>query len=165
MAKKKAVKPPAEEIDALILKFGILDAVATGIAARAKNARADADAVKPEVIALVDLWGGKHTEKSKRLAGDHNTATVTRGTRTDSVPEKIDELKACLDKSGVPQLTERFFQEHVTYSLVNGPGEVLKTLELKKKFREKLQAMLNACFKINPNNPSLKVEVVPAAKP
>lgn len=165
MAKKKAIKPAAKDIDALIFKFGVLDAVATGIAARAKNARADADVVKAEVIALVDAWGVKHAEKSKRLEGDHNQATVTRGTRTDSVPEKIEELKAHLDKSKIPQLKERFFQEHTTYSLVAGPGEVLKTLDLKKKFREKLTAMLAACFKIETNNPSLKVVVVPAEKP
>ena len=65
----------------------------------------------------------------------------------------------------MPGLVERFFRAHTTYSLVSGPDEVLRQLDLPARVRTKMTAVLKACFEIRTTGPSLKVEIVKVEKP
>jgi hypothetical protein len=121
--------------------------------------------VKARLVAMVAAHGARHAEKSMRLSGDHNQATVTRGTQAEIQPDGVAELKAYLDKIKIPDITKMFFTERISYSLVAGPAEVLKTLTLGSRTRIKMTALVASCFKIKSNAPALKIEAIAAAKP
>lgn len=158
-------RPTPAEIDALVLEYDKAQRKVLRAAVLAKGRAAAVDALKTRLIPLVQQFGEKHAEKSMRLKGLHNTATITTGTRTEVVAAGVTALKAYFDKSRLPALMKRFFQVHVSYSLVQGPGEVLKTLKLGKRRREILDALVHGCFDVKTNAPSLKVDVVEPQKP
>jgi hypothetical protein len=120
---------------------------------------------KSRLLAMVAAHGARHAEKSMRLNGEHNQATVTRGTRVEVQPDRVAKLKTHLDQIEIPGIASLFFTEHISYSLVAAPAEVLKTLELGGRIRTKLTALIALCFKIKTNEPSLKIAAVAAAKP
>ena len=185
-----AIAPTPKQIDALILEHAAAQAdllsggaitkkpgeSAAELEARLKEwqkaaaekraaATAVAEEVKERLVAMVTAHGVKHAEKSMRLNGEHNRATVTRGTRVETVAAGVDNFKASLDKSKIPGISELFFTEHVTYSLVASPAEVLKTLDIGTRIRKKMTELIGLCFEVKTNAPSLKVETVAAAKP
>lgn len=159
------VKPRAQWIDAKIAEYQELKEKADVAGAAAKLAADAAGVVKAELTELVEKFGARHTEKSKKLAGVHNTATTTTATRVTIDAERVEELRVWLDKESLPDVAQRFFVEQKTYSLVEGPAEVLKTLTLGRRIQTKITAMLGLCFAIKTNAPSLKVEVVTPEKP
>lgn len=156
--------PTAREIDALISEFAGLQKIAleAGIAAKARTA--ESDAVKVRLVAMVEQFGAQHTPKSKRLKGNHNTATTTTGTLTSVDEAGVELLKKYLDKAEIDGLRERFFTERVSYQLVDAPGEVLKTLSLPGKIRSKVTSLVALCFSVSTKAPSLKIDVVEPAK-
>jgi hypothetical protein len=81
------------------------------------------------------------------------------------VAARVDELRGYLDKSKIPELSGRFFLQHISYSLVASPAEVLKTLKLGKRIREKIDTLLHLCFDSKATTPSLKIAAVEAVKP
>jgi hypothetical protein len=120
---------------------------------------------KARLLVMVAAHGVKHAEKSMRLSGVHNQATVTRGTRVDTLPAGVAGLKAYVDQSEIPGIAAMFFVEHTTYSLVAGPAAVLKTLDLGGRIRARLTTLIALCFDIKSNAPSLKIDAIAAAKP
>jgi hypothetical protein len=128
-------------------------------------ATAKADEVKERLVATIKAYGVKHAEKSMRLSGEHNRATGTWGTRVETVTAGVSNLKEALGKSKIPGISEMFFTEHITYQLVASPAEVLKTIKLTQRMREKINSLIALCFEVKTNAPSLKVEAVAAAKP
>jgi hypothetical protein len=152
-------QPTPKEIDALIVKY---DAARTDAEAKAAVAKIYSDAagvIKVELTALVEKWGARHTEKSKRLTGIHNKATTTTATKVSIVTEAVEKLRLYLGTTDTPALAEEFFTTHTSYSLVSGPDEKLKSLTMGARLRTKITAMLKGCFKIDTNTPSLKVEL------
>jgi hypothetical protein len=159
------VAPTPAEIDALVREYAAAAAAvafATGMLGTANKAQAE---IKARLIALVESFGFRHTEKSKRLLGAHSTATVTIGTRISVDSEAVTTFKAYLDSSDMPNLSERFFSQHISYSLVDGPADVLRTLDLGKRVAKKIASMVGLCFKVSTNAPSLKVESITPEKP
>ena len=154
--------PKPKEIDALILKFSRLEAKLARVVVLKKLREERVAVVKAELVAMVQAYGAKHAEKSKRLVGLRNTATITTGTLVAVDDKAVDAFKSYLDGAELPGLRERFFTEQTTYQLVAAPAEVLKTLDLKGKIRTKLTALVSACFQIKTKAPSLKVDVVEA---
>lgn len=157
--------PTPRAIDALIAEYAQAQEIAIAAGAEAKAKTAIADAVKVRLTAMVEEYGARHTDKSKRLAGLHNTATTTTATRVSVDAGAVDAFKSYLDQAEMPELVDRFFSTRVTYSLVEGPADVLKTLSLGKRVHTKISSLLGLCFQVKTNTPSLKVEVVAAAKP
>jgi hypothetical protein len=155
-------KLPGESAADLGVRLKAWEAEAGGIR---KAALIVAEDVKGRLLAMVAAHGLKHTEKSVRLSGEHNRATVTTGTRSEVQPGAVDNLKAYLDKSEIPELAGRFFIEHISYSMVAGPSEVLKTLTLGARIRTRMTSLIALCFENKTNSPSLKIETVAAAKP
>lgn len=153
-------RPTPKAIDDLIFRYSVLQSAAIAAGVTAKKASADADVLKAEIIVMVQTHGVKHAEKSKRLVGRTNTATITTGTSLSVDDQAVDTFKAYLDKSELPELSARFFSERVTYQLVDAPTEVLKKLDLGTKIRNKCAALIGACFQIKTKAPSLKVDVV-----
>lgn len=160
-----SVAPTPKQIDALIDEFAKAQSVAMATAAIAKTDSAAAGEIKVRLTAMVEAHGFRHTEKSKRLIGLHNTATTTTATRVSVDDGAVEELRTYLGKQDIPQLSERFFVAHTTYSLVSGPQDVLKTLSLGKRIHEKISSLLGLCFQIKTNTPSLKIETVTPEKP
>jgi hypothetical protein len=185
-----ALTPPSrKQIDALILEYAAAQAdlqsygavkrrageTAADIEVRLKawsKAAGEAQAAallvvvdaKTRLLALVAAHGARHAEKSMRLSGEHNQATVTRGTHVETRPAGVANLKAHLDDK-LPGIVELFFTEHISYSLVAGPAAVLKTLEIGERIRTKLTALIALCFEIKTKAPGLKIDAVAAAKP
>lgn len=152
--------PTAAQIDALVREYAAAAAAvafATGMLGTANKAQAE---IKGRLISLVESFGLRHTEKSKRLLGAHSIATTTTGTMLSIDTTAVNAFKAYLDSSDVPQLTERFFSAHTSYSLVDGPADVLRTLDLGKRMATKIASMVGLCFKVSTKSPSLKVESI-----
>jgi hypothetical protein len=160
-----ALVPTPKAIDKLANEYAEAQAIVTKHETELKAEKATADEIKGRLIAMVQAFGGKHAEKSLRLAGLHSTNTVTIGTQVSVDPVAVEEFRGYLNKQEIPDLSSRFFTEHVTYSLVNGPTDVLAKLDLPARIRTKMSALLGLCFKITTKNPSLKVEIEPSAKP
>jgi hypothetical protein len=157
--------PTPQQIDALIERFATAKREADSLLAVARLKSEASDTIKAELVAMVETYGARHTEKSKRLKGAHNTATTTKATRVSIDPAAVETFRAWLQERELAEISGRFFVEQVTYSLVEGPQEVLKTLSLAKRIREKVESLLGLCFKINTNAPSLKIETVAPAEP
>jgi hypothetical protein len=152
-------QPTPKEIDALIVKY---DAARTDAEAKAAVAKIYSDAagvIKVELTALVEKWGGRHTEKSKRLIGVHNNATTTTATTVSIVDAAVEKLRVYLGETETPALAEEFFVSHTSYSLVSGPDEKLKSLTMGARLRKSIRTRLKACFEIDTKKPSLKVEL------
>lgn len=150
-------QPTPKEIDKLIAEYAAALSVAEADAAGAKKSSDAAGEIEVRLTAMVEKWGGRHTEKSKRLAGVHNTATTTTATRVSIDDAAVEKLRGYLGTSETPELAEEFFVAHTSYSLVRGPTEKLKTLTMGARLRTKITGMLGLCFQIKTNTPSLKV--------
>ena len=151
--------PTAKQIDALIAKYSAAQTSADALAATARISGAAAGEIKVELTAMVEKWGGRHTEKSKRLAGLHNFATTTTATRVSIDDAAVEKLRGYLSTSETPELAQEFFAAHTSYSLVSGPDEKLKSLTMGARLRTKITSMLKGCFQIKTFAPSLKVEL------
>jgi len=149
--------PAPKQIDKLIAEYAAAQTEVAATAAVAKVASDAAGLIKIQLTAMVETWGARHTEKSKRLEGNHNTATTTTGTTTTIDAEAVEKLRSYLGATKTPELAEEFFLAHTSYSLVSGPDEKLKTLTMGTRLRTKITGLLKGCFKIKPNTPSLKV--------
>lgn len=157
--------PAPKQIDKLIAQYAeaLLEAASTGQAAKVSSDAAGA--IKIRLTEMVEKWGRRHTEKSKRLEGHHNTATTTTSTKTSIDDAAVEKLRVYLGTTETPELAEEFFLAHTSYSLVSGPDEKLKTLTMGGRLRTKITGMLKGCFKIKPNTPSLKVELAELKTP
>lgn len=159
MSKTEVLAPTPKKIDALIAKYSELQADMDAADEVWTAAKTRVDAAKAELVDLVEQFGAQHAGKSKRLEGVRNSATTTTGTLTTVDAAAVDKLKAYTDGADIPQLTQRFFSERVSYQLVDGPGEVLKTLDLPTRIRTKLTALVALCHQVKTKAPSLKVDV------
>jgi hypothetical protein len=150
--------PTPKQIDALIAEYAAAQNKAAALGAVAKLSSDAAGEIKVRLTAMVEQWGGRHTEKSKRLAGLHNTATTTTATRVSIDDGAVETFRAYLGTTEMPELAGQFFVAHTSYSLVSGPDEKLKTLTMGARLRTKITGLLKGCFQIKTNAPSLKVE-------
>jgi hypothetical protein len=157
--------PTPKAIDALVLEYQVAQKKFLASAAIAKVDSDAMDEVKGRLTAMVQQFGFRHTEKSKRLVGLHSKATTTTGTTTTIDPAAVENFRSYLDQQEIPELSSRFFVAHTTYSLVEGPSEVLQTLTLGKRIREKISSLLGLCFNVKTKAPSLKIETVTPEKP
>jgi hypothetical protein len=157
--------PTPAQVDALVNEYAQAQSDAAAAATAAAVAAGLSDEVKQRLVAMVKTFGFRHTEKSLRLAGNHNRATITTGTRTTVDAAAVEKFRTYLGKQELTEISGRFFVEHVSYSLVEGPQEVLKTLSLGKRIRDKAASLIALCFQIKTNAPSLKIETVTPVAP
>lgn len=152
-------KPTPKAIDSLIEQFAEARDLAQNVAATAKMASDAADEIKVRLTAMVEKWGGRHTAKSRRLAGLRNTATTTTGTLVSIDDAAVEAMRLFLGSTETPRLSEEFFVAHTSYSLVSSPDEKLKGLHVGVRLRTKITGLLKACFEVKTKTPSLKVEL------
>lgn len=164
MVETTETAPTAARVDALVRKYSEAQAVAKGYAEEMRAANEKAEAIKAELVELVQAHGRRHTEKSKVLLGVHSRAMVTVGTRIVLDPEAVETFRGYLIEKEMTELAGRFFSTHVSYQLVDGPQEVLGTLKLGARIRNKMKSLLGLCWQVKTNAPSLKVELT-AAEP
>jgi hypothetical protein len=155
-----ATAPTPKEIDALVRDYAEAQAAVQAAARVMKTASVAQDQIKARLTLLVESFGLRHTEKSKRLTGLHNFATTTTGTRVSIDQTAVTSFKTYLDSSQRPELVDRFFSAHTSYSLVEGPADVLRTLDLGKRATTRIASLVGLCFKILTNAPSLKIDLV-----
>ncbi len=155
---EQGTAPTPRQIDELIAEYAAAQSKAAALGAVAKISNDAAGEIKVRLTAMVEQWGGRHTEKSKRLVGVHNTATTTTATRVSIDDAAVSDFWDFAVKSDIPDLASRFFVAHTSYSLVSGPDELLKTMTMGARIRTKITAMLKGCFQIKTSAPSLKVE-------
>lgn len=159
-AKSEVLRAPTPaEIDALIREYSDAQQVATAAKTAATVAQEAADRVKVRVIEMVETFGRRHTEKSKRLEGIHHKATTTTATCVVTDPVAIEQLHEYVEQADLVELEGKLFVKQVSYSLVASPDEVLRTMSLGARIRAKLTAMVKSCFKITTKAPSLKIDV------
>jgi hypothetical protein len=157
------VQPTPKQVDALIAEYAAAQSKAAELGAVAKLSSDAAGEIKVRLTVMVERWGGRHTEKSRRLTGLHNTATTTTATRVSIDDAAVETLRRYLGTTETPELAGEFFVAHTSYSLVSGPDEKLKTLTMGARLRTKITGMLKGCFQIKTNAPSLKVDCVEPA--
>jgi hypothetical protein len=159
MAAANETAPTPNQVDALIVEYAKAKKAAAADAAVAKISSDAADEVKGRLTTMVEQWGSRHTEKSKRLLGlNGNFATTTTATPTVIVPEAVDKFLAFLRTKAMSRFLKRFFKRQVVYSMVAAPAEVLRNMKLEDEDRETLTPMVAMCFEVKKNAPGLKVE-------
>jgi hypothetical protein len=157
--------PTPKEIDELIAECAAARKKAVAEKAVAKLSSEAADVIEARLTAMVEQWGVRHTEKSKRLTGlNGNTATTTTATPTVIVPEAVDKFLIFLRAKSMARLLGHFFKRQVVYSMVAAPAEVLRGLKLSDTIRETLTPMVAMCFEVKKNAPGLKVDYTELAK-
>jgi hypothetical protein len=161
MADKSETAPTLKQIDKLIAEYKWAQDDVAATAAVAKTSSEAAAVIKVELTAMVEQYGARHTEKSKKLAGLHNSAITTTATRVSIDDAKVEELREYLVTTERPELAEQLFSAHTSYALVSSPDEKLKTLTVGASLRAKMTRMIKACFEIKTGTPSLKVELAP----
>lgn len=150
--------PTPKQIDTLIAEYAAAQSKAAALGTVAKMASEDAGVLKARLTEMVETFGGRHTEKSKRLAGLHNEAMTTTATPTVIVPAAVDSFLVFLRAKAMARLLGFFFKREIVYSLVAAPAEVLRNLKLSDKVRETVTPMVASCFEVKKNAPSLKVK-------
>jgi hypothetical protein len=164
-SENEELKPPAPaEIDAMIAEYAEAQRVATAARTASSVMQEAADKVKVRLVEMVETYGRRHTEKSKRLEGNHHKATTTTATCVVTDPVAIDELHGYLTKKDLVELEGKLFVKQVTYSLVASPDEVLRSVSLATRIRAKVTSLVKGCFKITTRAPSLKVDVAEVEK-
>lgn len=163
MSEQTSVMPKPQVIDDLIFRYSVLKAAVDAAGVVKSKAEADMNVLKAEVIALVQSFGAKHAEKSKRLKGQRNTATISTGSTTSLVDAAVEKFRRFLVGLAMPGVYKLFFTETTTYQLVASPGEVLSGLDVPTAIRTKLKGLLALCFEITSKAPSLKVDVAETA--
>ena len=160
------VKPTPKEIDRLIVEYASAQKTLLSAQTISSVASAAAGKLKAQLTLLVEAHGVlQPSGKTKRLEGLRNAAKTTTGTTVSVAGAAVENFKTYLDKSEMPDLVERFFAKHVSYSLVAGPSEVLATLSLGERIRTKMASLLGLCNKVTTKNPSLSIEVIEAMAP
>lgn len=155
-----AAVPKPKEIDALVFEFEAAQKEAAAARAIASVAGSRESEIKGRLIAMVESFGFRHTEKSKRLQGLRTIATTTVRSSFVVDQAKVGEFKTYLDSSQDPELIDRFFSKNISYSLVDSPTEVLKKLSLGARAMKKISEMLGLCTRITMSAPSLKIDTV-----
>jgi hypothetical protein len=160
-----AVAPTPKEVDKLIVEYAAAQKTMISAQTVSSIATGAANKLKAQLTLMVETYGLRHTECSKRLEGIHGRATTTTGKTLSTDSNAVDNVKTYLDSSHMPDLVERFFTAHTSYSLVAAPDDVLKTLSVAARVREKLTSLLALCNKVGLKTPSLKVEYVEPVAP
>jgi len=161
MAAQETAPKPAQ-VDALVREYAAAQAVVATHKNDMKLAEKTSDELKAKLVELVNRHGFRHTEKSMRLEGLHSKATVTTGTRFVTDAEAVEGLRTYLDKQELTEISGKLFRQHVSYSLVASPQEVLASVDLPTKILNKLKSLVGICFKMETNAPALKVEIAEA---
>ena len=154
--------PTPAQVDALVNRYAEAQHIADEAGAAAKVKQAAAYEIKGHLTAMVESFGFRHTEKSKRITGLHTVATTTTATRVSIDDAAVETFRGYLEGQELTELAGRFFISHTSYSLVEGPQEVLKSLSLGKRVRDKISSLIGLCFQVKTNAPSLKIEVTAA---
>jgi len=158
--RQATVAPTLTEIDSAIARFE----------AAQENARAAAKIVddeKAKLIFLVQSYGSvpAHAEQSKRLVGTHNEATITWSTSFTVSETGVDVLHLYLAENCMSSLFGRFFAPVTKYKMVEGARDVLKTLTLSNRHREKIAQLVGLAIDVKTSAPSLKVKTIQPEKP
>lgn len=156
--------PSAKQIDKMIKEYATMQTAILAQKAVVATLQEQSDGRKQELLDLIEKHGFSHTEKSKRIKGVHHMATATTATLVQVDDEACDKFRTFLTEKVDPKLTDRFFSQRVTYQLVGGPGEVLRSLELPARIRVKMMALVQACVRVTTKDPSLKVDVAELQK-
>jgi hypothetical protein len=151
--------PTPKEIDKRIAEYSAAAAEAAALYEVADKSGAAALVFKAGLTALVEKWGGRHTEKSKRLQGLHHKATTTTGTLVSIDAAAVEKLRVYLGTTETPELAGEFFTAHTSYNLVKGPDKKLESLTMGARLRTKIKAMLKGCFEIKTKTASLTIEM------
>ncbi len=154
------ITPTAFEIDTAIERYEY--ALLLGKAAD----RAIADE-KAKLTALVESFGQvpAHAGQSKRLAGQHNEATITWSTSYTVIEERVEAFDVYLAAQGYRAIFGRFFSPVTKHKMVEGAHDVLKTLDLPNRIREKVAALVGLAIAVKTSAPSLKVKTIQPEKP
>ena len=153
------IAPTPKQIDKLITEYATARKTAAAEKAVAKLSSDAAGVIEERLTAMVEEWGTRNTEKSKRLLGlNGNTATTTTATPTVIVPGAVDRFLVFLRAKAMAKLLGHFFQRQVVYSMVAAPAAVLRDLKLSDELRETLTPMVAMCFEVKKNAPGLKVD-------
>jgi hypothetical protein len=164
MPKVEEMKPPTpKEVDALIAEYADAQQIVAATRAAASVAQESADRVKTRLVEMVETFGRRHTEKSKRIEGIHNKATTTTATCVVTDAVAIEKLHEYVEQQDLVELEGKLFVKQVSYALVGSPDEVLRMMSFTARIRTRLTALVKSCFKITTRAPSLKIDVARVA--
>lgn len=156
--------PAPRQIDALIEAYASLQSALLEQRAVQRELQEQCDERKAELLELIEAYGVEHTGKSRRLQGLHHSAMATVGTLVQVDDQACESFRGYLEKTLPGGIAERFFSRHVTYQIVKGPDEVLRSLELPARVRNKVSELVRACFRVTAKAPSLRVDLADIEK-
>ena len=133
----------------------------------AKAADKAVDDEKAKLMFLVEHFGSvpAHAEQSKRLIGVHTEATITWSTSFVVNEPGVEQLRDYLFGQNLGGLFGRFFAPVTKHKMVDGARDVLKTLTLSNRVRERIASLVGLAIDVRTSAPSLKVKTVQPEKP
>ena len=159
-AREATTPPTPEDVDT---KIALYEEAKRNYKA-AKKVMDDAEEV---VVQLADKWGhpAPGAERSTRLEGKRNEATVTRGTTIVINETAVAAFRAFLFGNKLEGLFPKFFAAETKHKLVKGARDVVKGVQLAQRVEEKLASLFGRAFDVKTNEPSLKVKTITPEKP
>ncbi|MFP5268477.1 MAG: hypothetical protein ACLGQU_14080 [Acidobacteriota bacterium] len=153
-------RPPApRQIDALIEEYAALQSSLLQQRDVQRSLQEKCDERKAKLLEWIEAYGVHHTGKSCRLHGLHHSAVATTATLVQVDEAACDAFRGYLEKTLPEGAAERFFTRQVSYHIVKGPDEVLRTLELPARIRNRVSELVRACFRVTAKAPSLRVDL------
>lgn len=156
--------PSARQIDALIEEYAALQSALLKERATQRTIQEKCDERKAELLEVIEGFGVDHTEKSRRIQGLHHSAMATVGTLVQVDDAACESFREYLERTLPGEVAEKFFCRHVSYQIVKGPDEVLRSLDLPTRVRNKVSELVRACFRVTAKAPSLRVELADVEK-
>jgi predicted lysophospholipase L1 biosynthesis ABC-type transport system permease subunit len=149
------VPPTPAAIDAVIAAYEDAKRLA-------RVASVEEDEKKKELIDLVKSCGypAPNAERSWRINGGLNTATVTTAVTVTVKESGVAKLKELLFGHGEGPLFFRLFSTREKHELAADSEEVLKTVSLPKRLLQKVQIAYGECISVKDKTPSVKVELL-----
>jgi len=159
-AKQSTTPPTLDQIDEAIALYEVAKV-------NQKAAKKVVDDAEEAVVKMVDSFGHspEKAERSKRLEGRRNVATVTRGTTISIDETSVLGLRSYLFDQKLEGLFPLFFAPETSHKLVAGAKDVLKKFKLQERVEQKIASLFGRTFDVKTNSPSLKVQVIKAEKP
>ena len=130
-------------------------------------AKAVHETCKLGLIAVVEAHGNvpAGADKSKRVSGRRNEATITRGTTIEINEDGVAELERYLDDKQLPTLFHQLFATCTKHMLLKGAAELLPTVQIRKPEHDRISTLFGQCITAKPKAPALKVTLITPEKP
>lgn len=147
--------PSPTEVDELALEFCRLEERVDKAYAIAQALDEPLENYRERLILVAEQFGQPHAQKSKLLVGAASEIVATFGSTRTIDAAAVAKFREGLQKAGRVRILRQFFEECVTWRLIDGADGLLR----RQQMSDHLQALFSHCFVERAKAPILKVRI------